>query len=211
MSVNYELCLSIITVIVSVVALSQTSHQIKLSNKQHLFDKRIENYLIATGLVQLWRNNSSYFNEKNLNSLPSFELLFKYLTNNTFLQEITPAIDYPQKQPYHNTFLIMLEGIKEVAIKIEFLFRGNEASALKNFIISYQDLLFALYQHEIIFRLMRQHAQEHQEPIEAEQNRYSEPEYRGEIQNMVKALTIAYQTLENMNVEEKIKKQIELN
>ena len=50
-----NLCLTIVTIIIATIALWQTQKQIKLGNKQHLFDRRLENYLLFKDLLSLYR------------------------------------------------------------------------------------------------------------------------------------------------------------
>ena len=106
---DWNFWLSSVTAFVAIVALIQTRKQIKLSNKQHLFDKRIENYLIATGLIQLYKNNCMHFNNEKDEPIFAIDLEFMWLTNNTYLEEITSAIKNPLKETDQKKLLIKLE------------------------------------------------------------------------------------------------------
>ena len=48
---------TIISLIIAVIALFQSNKQIKVSNKQNLFNERIKSYLIIKGLMQLYIDN----------------------------------------------------------------------------------------------------------------------------------------------------------
>ena len=63
--------------------------QIELSNKQHLFNLRIENYLVAKCLVEQYKNQKHLWEKEEQNKiLFASNSLFFFMTNNTFLEEI---------------------------------------------------------------------------------------------------------------------------
>ena len=66
----------------------QTNRQIRLGNKQHLFDMRIEYYLIAKGMMQLFDKNSNILDEDKKNDMLAIEFVFAKMTNNTYLEKI---------------------------------------------------------------------------------------------------------------------------
>lgn len=210
MKIDWNFLLSVITIIVASYALIQTHHQMKLSNKQHLFDKRMENYLIAMGLIQLYRNNCKDFDEEKDEPIFALKSYFIWLTNNTYLEEITTAIDNPLKNPGHKEFLIKLEKLKEVGTKIKFLFSDNASDALGDFVFSYQELLFSMYQYQILLNKMYEINKDHKLSLEEIQQKLGEPKHRLKLQRAFQNLKQADDLLKKKNVEEKIKNQIKL-
>ena len=200
MNIDWNFILSVITVIVAIFALIQTRKQIKLSNKQHLFDKRVENYLIAMGLIQLYRSNYLNFNYEEDKPIFSIDLDFKFFTNNNYLEQISFAIDDPLKEPGHKELLIKLENLKDVATKIKFLFSGKESVLLGDFVLRYQELLFAMYQYQILLDHMNRESQQS----------VGEKQYRVKTQEAFDNLKQADIMLRKENVEKQIKKQIKL-
>lgn len=104
---NPDVWLSVIAIAVSVIALWQTQNQIKISNKQHLFDRRLSAYLTIKDLL------GSYLTQKeNGNLSDNDEFVFNigmtwyYLMGNLYLESVSNAIEYPIDSPEGRAFSI---------------------------------------------------------------------------------------------------------
>lgn len=201
---------SMITAIVAVIALSQTHKQIKISNKQHLFDKRMENYLIAKGLIQLYRNNCMIFNNEEDEPIFDAKLYFVWLTNNTYLEQITPAISDVLNPLNHKNLLIKLEDLKEISTKIRLLFPNKTGYLLADFVLKYQQLLHSLYKYQILLKDMDKMNEAHKFTLEEIQEKIGEEKYRIELKTAFDSLRKGYNLIEIKNVEERVEKQIKL-
>lgn len=146
--------LTVVTVITAIIAVLQTKKQIELSNKQHLFDLRIENYLVAKCLVEQYRNQKHLWEKEERNKvLFESNSIFFFLTNNTFLEEIQGiTAEKAFANSLQKSFLKKMESIKEISTKIELIFSGENAHCLAKFVYAYQDLLHSLYQYKIILK-----------------------------------------------------------
>ena len=76
-----SIILSIISIIIAVIAIIQTSYQAKLSNKQHLFDRRLKIYMIVNGLLELCKKEyMDLGKKKETKPLFAIEINFSFLT-----------------------------------------------------------------------------------------------------------------------------------
>lgn len=210
MLTDWNFWFSVITAIVAIVALVQTKQQIKLSNKQHLFDKRVEHYLIAKGLIQLYESNKTFIIFKDDTPVLAMDFIFAQMTNNVYLEKITDVIAHPLEQPYHKEFLTKMEILKEVSSKIKFIFGDKAAVLLGDFVLRYQELLFRMYQYQILIENMKKTSQEFHLTIDKAQESVGEKHQREELQKAIDDLKQAYDMLKKEKVEEKIEKQIRL-
>ncbi|HBF8218551.1 hypothetical protein REL05_014875 [Clostridioides difficile] len=210
MMMDWNFWFSVVTAVIAVIALMQTKQQIKLSNKQHLFDKRVEHYLIAKGLIQLYESNRTLLIFKEDEPALAMDFIFAQMTNNTYLEKITDAIAHPLEQPYHKEFLIKMEILKEVSSKIKFIFGGKAAVLLGDYVLCYQELLFRMYQYQILLENMKKASQEFKLTIDKAQETVGEKHYREELKKATGNLKQAYDMFKKEKVEEKIEKQIKL-
>lgn len=203
---------SVVTSVVAIVAVILTRKQIKLNNKLNLFDKRLENYIIATGLIKLYRSNCNDINNEKDEPMLSNNFDFNLLTNNTYLEQITCAIDNPLKEPSHKELLIKLENLKEVGTKIKFLFSGNASNLFGDFVLRYQELLFQMYRYQIISdKIIKENENgNHALGYDELAKKFKEEKYRDSVQRAFNNLKQANSYLEKENVEEQIEKQIRL-
>ena len=142
-----NLILSTITIFIAALALILTYKQIKLSNKQHLFDRRLDNYLLIKDILSLYNVNKSFIDDKDI--YKNVKLLFLWLTNCKRLENIAPVIKEPTNEELKRNFLIKCEELEKSANEILLLWQETLSRDLYNFVNDYVFLLHALYKQQL--------------------------------------------------------------
>ncbi len=204
--------LTVVTVITAIIAVLQTKKQIELSNKQHLFDLRIENYLVAKCLVEQYRNQKHLWEKEERNKvLFESNSIFFFLTNNTFLEEIQGiTAEKAFANPLQKSFLKKMESIKEISTKIELIFSGENAHCLAKFVYAYQDLLHSLYQYKIILEKLQEHSDQFHVTLEEAQRKIPEQEYRDSLWKVIDDLEALFVDIDSNDMMIKLEDQIRL-
>ncbi len=103
-----------------------------------------------------------------------------------------------------------MESLTEVATKIKFLFSGNSANLLGDFVIQYKNLLRVMYRYQIILDKLNKAANNNKRDLEKSQQEVNEPQYRIELKQATINLRDTYLEIEKNKVIELIEKQISL-
>lgn len=208
---DWNLGLSVITAVVAIIALFQTSHQTKLSNKQQLFDRRLKSYLRAKGLANLCKDNYSHLQPKNKEK-PFFanDLIFCWLTNNTYMYQHAEVLKHPLEQLYQIDFLKKCEELQCLSEELQLYFDGKAAEQYSSFILAYENALSQMYHYQIILCKMQEQNQNHPMTLEEAQKCVDEPKYRKDLSASFDELRKTYDILINEKADEKIKKQLTL-
>lgn len=208
---DWNFWFSVVTAIVAIIALVQTYRQTKLSNKQHLFDKRLEDYMIAKGLITLYSDNRTLL-EIERKDEPIFDISceFVYLTNNSYMEKMADVMKNPLKNPEHELFLSKREELRKIAIEIRLIFSGGEAVVLSDFVSCYEIALQRMYQYQILLNNMSEAEQKNKMTLEQSQNCFDEEQLRLQLLDAYDKLKQVYAIIEEEKIEEKIIKQIRL-
>lgn len=153
-------CLATITSsVLAVVAIFQTKKQIELSNKQNLFKDRVTGYLILKGLINLYNENRKQIEEEKKEEIYfNCEFLFYEMINNSYLEPMGEVMKSPLHNPEQKEFLKLLEDLRNNAEKMEFIFEGEVAIKIKEFMLAYAELLMELYKYRILIDKMSEYA-----------------------------------------------------
>lgn len=205
-----ENILEIITLMVAFVAIFQTHKQIKISNKQHLFDKRIEKFLICTGLLSLYSENKILIKEENKDVPLEVTMLFSGLTNNAYLKDIGNIINDTHNEKIRIDFLIKLEELYKVASEIELIFPKKHSEILKEFILKYRNLLQRLYSYRCVLEKIEKKNEEKPQEFTKLQKIFPEEKYKEDLYDTYRNIETIYKEIKEKNIIEKVKKQIKL-
>lgn len=210
----YDNLLPIITIIATLIALWQTHKQIKISNKQYLFDKRLSKYLLAKGLLELYKDNESLLDYTD--DLDTEAIIVDYqfinLTNNNYLKDVTCIINEPKNNEFKNNFLVKIEELKQLSNEVRFLFPNKSGLLLSNFIMKYQNVLMELYKYQIVLdKMQNDEISRKNKPTYNElQNEYGELKHRHRLYDAIDDLKKSYHEVISKKVINKIEKSIKL-
>lgn len=202
---------TVMTSVAAVVAIGVSVHQIRLSNKQQLFERRLKAYMMANSIISLCKENYVFLSEKR-KAEPQFanDLVFVWLTNNTYMEGQAEAIERPLEQPFHKELLKKREELRNMAMEFEFIFKGNVASLYGNFLRDYENALAVMYQYEIIIRKMKEENEKYPHTSEVLSKMFSEEEYRDRLYDALGKLKVSYDTVSQEKNDKQLRKQLAL-
>ena len=202
---------TVMTSVAAVVAIGVSVHQIRLNNKQQLFERRLKAYMMANSIISLCKENYVFLSEKR-KAEPQFanDLVFVWLTNNTYMEGQAEAIEHPLEQPFHKELLKKREELRNMAMEFEFIFKGNVASLYGNFLRDYENALAVMYQYEIIIRKMKEENEKYPHTSEVLSKMFSEEEYRDRLYDALGKLKVSYDTVSQEKNDKQLRKQLAL-
>lgn len=159
MEIVINILLPIVSLIIALVAIFQTKKQIVLSNKQYLFDRRLEKYIIIKDLLLLFANNRELIvDERDLAQCLDFE--FSRLTNVSYLSDMIFAVNEPLNSDKQNVFLTKCEMLEKYAVEISLLWDNDIGKVFSEFIKTYKEVLFKLYQQQVFINGLKKDREE---------------------------------------------------
>ena len=209
-----NIVLSAIVALTAIFALFQTHRQIKLSNKQFLFNRRLDKYLLAKSLIELYKDNINLLDYKDNKDDEAIIVDFQFinLTNIEYLKDITCIIGDPKNDEYKTNFLIKIEELKKLSTEIKFIFPSKGANHLSKFVFNYQNVLMELYKYQIFLDdMINDKIPRKQKPSYKElQKEYGELSHRKRLYDEIDNLNNSYEELVKFKAINKIEDSIKL-
>ena len=206
---NPETWVSIIAVCLSIIALFQTQKQIKLSNKQQLFDRRIDKYLLFKDLLSLYNGNRHLFVDKDsIYTMVDFQ--FSMLTNCSALEQMCSAIDKPLHDEDQKILLTKLEMLEKNAVELELLWNSEAGRRAGCFVKQYKELLMSMYKQQILLNRLDKQNAKYPMKLEEFQQRAKESASETNLFDNIEKLDSIYHCIISEKIEEKLADGIKL-
>ena len=193
----------------AISALAISFLQMRQSNRQALFSRRLNLWLTTEKLMDVYSENAERLRPSDGAQLAN-DLRFSWLTNTTSLQEIGPAISNVLNGEWQLKLHLKLDEMRSQASEARYIFKGNSGLAISRFLGAYQELLFKMYQYQILVNDMLDMAREHRLTLEEACADVHEEEFRKELFAAQDTLSAAYQELSTRKIRGKIKRQMRL-
>lgn len=202
---------TVMTSVTAVVALGLSVHQIQLSNKQQLFDRRLKAYMLASSIISLCKENYMWLSGKR-DDEPQFanDFIFILLTNNAYMEGQAEVIEHPLKQPFHKEFLKKREELRSMAVEFKLIFKGEVALLYSNFLRDYEKALAVMYQYQIVIENMEKENSKRPKTSEELSQMFSEKTLRNRLYDALDKLKESYDAVTQEKVENKLRRQLAL-
>lgn len=198
-----------ISAIVAIIALFISCYQARLSNKQSLFNRRLNIWITVDKLMIVYVKNAKDLEHDDEPQM-AIGQLFEWLTYTTYLQSISASINKVLDADLQLKLHLKLDEMRSLAMEARFCFKGKSGEAIAEFIEAYQSLLFSMYQYQILFNMMSEKAKEYQWTLEQASEKLHEPDRREDLFEKEDTLTASYKMLCQQNKRGAIQRQIKL-
>lgn len=198
-----------ISAIVAIVALLISCYQARLSNKQSLFNRRLNIWITVDKLMGVYAKKAKNLKQEDEPQM-AIDLLFVWLTNTTYLQSISASINKVLDAGLQLKLHLKPDEMRSLAMEARFCFKGKSGEAIAEFIEAYQSLLFSMYQYQILLNKMSQSAKEYQWTLVQASEKLDEPNQRKDLFEKESVLAVSYMTLCRLNKRGTIQRQIQL-
>lgn len=206
---NWAVIAACVSALAAMIALILSFGQIRLSNKQNLFNRRLSIWLITQGMLELYKESHKLLKKEDEPQL-SLDLIFTYLTNNAFLHEIGAAAFHPLDMEYQKPFLIKLYEIKAMSTEAKFVFEGILGEAISNFMNDYLQVLMSIYRYQILMKHVEQDADRFRWTLEQACDELHELDQRKELYKAYDAISTTFNNLSSVKITKAAEKQIRL-
>ena len=148
------------TVLAVIIAYWQIRKQIELSNKQHLFDQRLDCYIEGVKTINIFKEKSDILERiKNYDLSTPYRLpwpIFLMLIDDQILFKVATDIEMKIDPVFEERVYKRISDIKQKSVKLKLLFNDGEADDLSVTMICFTDLLSALIEYSKIIEIIRQ-------------------------------------------------------
>lgn len=161
---------SIITASTAIAAIIISYVQMKNSNKQSLFERRLSAFLKIEWMQSLCNEHSStakkFVKESETDLLYGIDFLFILMTNCTFLEEIGPAITNTiDDKELHRKYLFKIEELRNLCEEVRLIFPENIGYELADFVFYYQEMLISIFKYKVAIDSIRQECRANSLPL----------------------------------------------
>lgn len=167
-----NLVFSIVASIIAVIAVFISVIQIKKSNKQALFERRLKAYLTVKWMKALCDEHESisktYLEEARKGPLLSIDLLFVWMTNCSALEEIQPVIHHILEGEFQRKYLLKMEDLRNLCEEVRLIFPENIGYKLADFIFYYEEMLVSIYKYQIAINGIEKECKENTKPLSSD-------------------------------------------
>lgn len=164
-----NLILSVFTIGIATIALLQTHRQTKLSNKQRLFDRRLEQYHLINELLSFYKLERDFLKEKDI--IEDVASIFILLNGSSRFASITGVMANPTGAIERINFSNMCQSLENSATEITLLWKEDFAKDFSEFIKQCVALFQALRSQQIIIKDLQETTKRL-----ADHNRFDVPE-----------------------------------
>ncbi len=191
-----ELLISAVGVIIACRALYETKKQQEISNKHSLFDKRMQIYIKAQSLVQVYQHNKPFFDDICIQKeRPETKSVFEILTSWSGFSNVMFLVDENIGNSQRIRLLQELNSLSEKAKCIQFLFEKEKFTAVEEFISSYISFLWKTFLYYELTESVHEIVLKKSIPLEESMNQVGEKRFRQEWFEMLNTVDTSYEEI----------------